>query len=722
MLSSLKHVVEMALIGKIRKNSWLLIVLIGVGLLSFIVMDMTSGQQSAFGGGQTTMANVEGEKIDWFRFSNTEKVLYQGVTGDPYARREQLYNFFVEKVLVEQESDKLGLDVSKEELMDLQFGAQPSPIIRARFSDPQAPGQINRQQLNQIKQIIEDGQIQAQIEAGQLSPSFVDFWAHQEKEIIKERLQNKMNALVTKAMYMPSWMVEMEYKDQNQRVDFAYVKIPFDELDNTDVALSDSDYSAYLNDNAAQYRSEEETRKLEYAVFNVEPTSKDSATWRKQIADLVSDFGTAENDSTFVERNLGSISANYVEKSAILAAIADTVFSLPSGSVYGPYIDGKTYKAIKVIDNQMISDSADTRHILISATTPASFSIASNRVDSLIGVLESGAASFDSLALKFSEDPGSNQNGGLYENVIPNQFVPEFNKVLFVTGQIGEYYKVRTQFGIHLVEVLERSASKTQRAQVAYIAQSIVPTEETQNKIYEQVQDFIGQNRSIEDFRNAVANDPNISMETSPSFKKNDFALGNLGGGQASRDMIRWASNASTNDVSPEIYSYQDPAEYFTNKYVITALKSVQSAGLPAVANIKDEIEQQVLNRKKGETIASSISSKDLAQIGAQYSVKVDSASSVNFTAAFVPNLGAEPKVLGTAYHLAENEVSEPIIGNSGVFVVKMIKNPVAGQATNIPQLRPSYQRTERQKVNGQILIQAMKKKADVTDNRFRFY
>ena len=145
----------MALIGKIRKNSWLLIVLIGVGLLSFIVMDMTSGQQSVFGGGQTTMANVEGEKIDWFRFSNTERVLYQGVTGDPYARREQLYNFFVEKVLVEKESDKLGLDVSKEELLDLQFGAQPSPIIRARFSDPQAPGQINRQQLNQIKQIIE---------------------------------------------------------------------------------------------------------------------------------------------------------------------------------------------------------------------------------------------------------------------------------------------------------------------------------------------------------------------------------------------------------------------------------------------------------------------------------------------------------------------------------------------------------------------------------------
>ena len=42
----------MALISKIRKNSWILIVLIGLGLGGFIIMDMTSGQQSIFGSQQ----------------------------------------------------------------------------------------------------------------------------------------------------------------------------------------------------------------------------------------------------------------------------------------------------------------------------------------------------------------------------------------------------------------------------------------------------------------------------------------------------------------------------------------------------------------------------------------------------------------------------------------------------------------------------------------------
>ena len=53
----------MALIGKIRKNSWILIVMIGLGLGGFIIMDMTSGQQSVFGSGQFTMGEVEGEKL-----------------------------------------------------------------------------------------------------------------------------------------------------------------------------------------------------------------------------------------------------------------------------------------------------------------------------------------------------------------------------------------------------------------------------------------------------------------------------------------------------------------------------------------------------------------------------------------------------------------------------------------------------------------------------------
>jgi peptidyl-prolyl cis-trans isomerase D len=703
----------MALISKIRKNSWLLVVLIALGLISFIVMDMTSGQQSIFGSSQTTIGEFGGTDLDWNKFNRVEQVLYGNSGGDVYARRNQLWNYFVEEALVKEEAENLGLGVSVTELKDLQFGTDPSPVIRQRFTDPNTR-QVDFQQLSQIKNAIEDGSINE-------DPRLLPFWAHQEKEIIKDRLQSKLNGMVAKAIYIPTWMAEMGHAEQNVPIEFAYVKVPFDEIDNSEVTLSDDDYKAFLNENKAQYEQDEESRKLEYVVFDVFPTAADSAALREKISKLIPEFETTDNDSGFVQINYGAINGAFSPKESLSPAIADTAFALPIGSVYGPYEEGRSYKLMKVLDRRMMADSADTRHILLSADTPDAFAAAKRKLDSLENLLSTGAATFDSLAIKFSQDPGSASKGGLYENVTPGQFVPEYNEVLFETGVIGRRYKIRTSFGWHLVEVLSRSSSQTERIKMAYVEEAIQPSNDTQEDLYANVLEFVGQNRKIDDLRAAVEGNADLEMETSNGLFRNDFAVGALGGGQASRDMIRWAFGADVGEVSPEIFSYQDPQLYYTNKLVVAALRSKQSAGIPSVANIKDEIEDQVINKKKGEMLQSQISGTDLAAIASKYSTEVDTARSVNFSATFVPSLGAEPKVIGEAFNLNQGDVSKPIVGKSGVFVVKLINKPQAGQATNLPQVRRAMVTPYRNQVP-RNLIQAMKDKADIEDNRFRFY
>ncbi len=701
----------MALISKIRKNSWVLVVLIGLGLAGFIIMDMTSGQQSVFGSTQFTVGEIDGQKLDWNQFNRVEQVLYGNSGGEVFSRRKQLWDYFVEEAILKEEAEALGLGVSKAELLDLQFGPNPSPVIRQRFMDPQTR-QINFQQLNSIKTAIENGTF--------TDPQMRAYWSHQEKEIIKDRLQSKLSNMVSKAVYTPTWMAEMGHEEQNVSIDFAYVKVPFDELDNTEVTLSDEDYRAYLERNEARYYQDEETRKLEYTVFDVLPTAKDSAGLREKIAGLIPEFEAAENDSSFVERNYGTIQGVYLTKEDLSPAVADTAFSIPVGSVYGPYIDQGSYKAMKVLARISMADSADTRHILISADTPQSFTAARKTIDSLENLLLTGAATFDSLAIKFSQDPGSASDGGKYEDVTPNQFVPEYNEVLFVTGEAGKLYKVRSGFGWHLIEVLGRSASTTERVKTAYLDERIVPSEDTQNDVYERALAFVGQNRSLEEMRQA-ADEEGLEVETSSGLKKNDFTVGTLGAGQASRDMVRWAFNANEGEVSPEIYAFQDPVDYYTNKYVITGLKSVQSAGLPSVDNIKEEIEQLVINEKKGEVIAQRIQGDGLQAIASSFSTQVDTARNVTFNATFIPNLGVEPKVVGQAFIMDQGQTSEPIIGKSGVYVVNVIRKPTPGQATNIPQLRRNISAPIRSQVPGQ-LIQAMKKNADIEDNRSRFY
>ncbi len=702
----------MALISKIRKNSWLLVVLIALGLIGFIVMDMTSGQQSVFGSSQTIVGDIEGKKLDWNQFYRTEQVLYGNSGGDLYSRRSQLWNYFVEEALVKEEAEALGLGVSKTELLDLQFGTNPSPVIQQRFRNPQT-GQVDFQQLNQIKTAIEDGSIAE-------DPRLMSYWAHQENEIIKDRLQSKINMLVSKAIYTPTWMAEMGHAEQNAPVSLAYVKVPFDEMDNAEVTLSDADYEAYLKENAEQYKNEEETRILEYVVFEVKPTVEDSAALRNRLAELLPEFETTKDDTAFTERNYGVPPSTFLTEDALSAAIKDTVMNMPEGSVYGPYIDQGKYRAVKLVERRMIADSADTRHILIQAQAPEQFVSAEKTIDSLQNLLETNRASFDSLAIRFSQDPGSASDGGKYEGVTPGQFVPEFNEVLFITGDIGKLYKVRTSYGWHLVEVLSRSASTTPRVKVAYLEESIVPLEETQENIEADVLAFIGENRDLETLReNAAAR--GLDMKTSTGLTRNAFSIGELGGGQASRDIVRWAFNADVGEVSPELYGYQDPVDYYTNKYVVVGLRARQAAGLPAVANIKSQIEQQVINKKKAEMLAGKISGTDLQSIAQQFGTQVDTARNVAFNATFVPSLGFEPKVIGKAYTMEQGSVSAPIEGKTGVFVVQVLSKPAAGQASNIPELRRTMSSPVQQQVPAR-LIQAMKKNADIEDNRSRFY
>jgi peptidyl-prolyl cis-trans isomerase D len=703
----------MALISQIRKNSWILVVLIALGLIAFIAMDMTSGQQSAFGSSQTTLGEFDGQKLDYNQFSRVEQILYGNSSGDPYARKNQLWNYFLEEALVKEEAEELGLGVSITELKELQFGTNPSPIIQQRFMNPNTR-QVDFQQLNQIKTAIEDGSINE-------DPRLIAFWAHQEKEIIKDRLQSKLNNMVAKAVYTPTWMAEMGHSELNEPMDFLYVKIPFDEIENSEVSLTDSDYKQYLKDNSATYKQDKETRKLEYVVFDVLPTAEDSAALRDKVAALIPEFEQAENDSNFVERNYGTINGTFSTSAALSPLIADTVFSLPVGSVYGPYVERTAYKLVKVLARQMIADSADTRHILINADAPEAFLAAKKRVDSLENLITSGVATFDSLAVQFSQDPGSASKGGLYENVTPGQFVPEYNEVIFETGELNKLYKVRTSFGWHLIEVLERSSSQTERVKVAYIEETIVPSEKTQEDLYAYVLEFVGKNRDIETLRSTVAEDDDLEMEISSSLSRNDFSIGSLGGSQASRDMVRWAYNANVGEVSPEIYSYQDPQTFYTNKLVVAALRSKQKAGLPAAANIKDEIELEVMNLKKGEILKGKISGTDLDAIASSFASQVDTARNVNFSATFVPGLGVEPAVIGEAFTLNQGETSAPIVGKTGVFVVKATRKTENNPAFNLPQTRRNISLPVQNGMS-RNLIEAMKKNADIEDNRSRFY
>jgi len=98
---------------------------------------------------------------------------------------------------------------------------------------------------------------------------------------------------------------------------------------------------------------------------------------------------------------------------------------------------------------------ATVSHILIGNTNRKDEE-AKKLADEVLAKLKAGG-DFAKLAKEFSEDPGSKDKGGTYENMSVSQWVPEF-KVAVLKQPIGKVSDtpVKTQYGYHIIKVVSR--------------------------------------------------------------------------------------------------------------------------------------------------------------------------------------------------------------------------------------------------------------------------
>lgn len=701
---------------------WVMIIMVGLALGGFIIMDIMAGQGSLFGNSQAVMGKIEGEKVDIRQFNSTEQMLYRG-GGDSYAQRNALWNYMVENRIIREEAEELGLGVSDEELEELIYGTDLSPIITSRFTDP-ATGQVDRARLSQIRQTLESDQA--------IDPNFKRFWEYQKGEVVKDRLQTKMMNMVAKAIYIPTWQAQMWADEQAKTRNAAYVKVPLDVIPSTDVTLSDEDYKAYLRENGDKYKQDEEVRRLQYVIFEVKPTAQDSAKILEEITNLKEEFKTTDNDTLFIQNQGGTFDGAYYKRSDLSPFIADTLFKIPVGEVYGPYMEDGQYKIAKLLGRKVIPDSVRARHILIRLdqnSPPELITQAFNTIDSLKQVIESGQAGFDSLAMQFGQD-GTATKGGDLGFAAPGQMVKPFNDLIFFEAEPGKLYKVATQFGVHLVEVTDRKYINNDEAvKVGYVSKYIDPGTKTQKKVQSEAMEMAETYRKWEDLEKAVAERSDLKVELSNPLKRNDFFISGLGSGQASRDMVRWAFGDDPNlddpgpgDVSPMVYRYQQPERLFYDKFVVVGLKSIQKPGKPKLADVKDDIEEDVLNWKKAQLIAERVKGKSsLEAVAAEFGVKVDTVQGVRFNASSVEGIGQEPKVIAAIFVTPMTQVSEPVIGDNGVFVVKPLEETPNPAPPAIDQVRRLQLTGLQSNVRARFMT-ALRKNADIKDYRANFF
>jgi peptidyl-prolyl cis-trans isomerase D len=713
----------MSIIQKIRdKAAWLVFGLIAVSLIGFLLMDARSIGGRAAASTSGNIGEVNGEKLEYADYQKQvsereDQYKSQGYpVNDMLTQniREEVWKQFEENAVLSTEYKKLGIDVSDKELNDMLVGPNAVPEIKRAFTDPNT-GQFDGQQaaarINQLRTIYKSNK-----KSDQNYAMAQNFFEQALPQFIRMRQREKYISLIAQSTYVPKWMIERTNADNSLIASINYVNVPYQTISDSSVKTSNEEIQTYLDNHKSQF-AQEESRSISYISFSAAPTSGDSASILQQVHNLKPEFaGTTDMDG-FLAKNGSEINYTdaFVPKSKLTGARKDSIVSLPVGTTVGPYLDGNNFVLARVMEIKTLPDSVRARHILVAMTDPKTQqptlddSSAHHKIDSIKTLLDKGQ-SFDSLAVRYSDDAGSAAKGGDLGYFGPNQMVKEFGDFAF-NGKKGERKIIKTQFGYHLVEILDQKNFEP-AYKVAYFSRRIEPSQETDQNASGLASQFAGENRDKAAF-DAAAKKGNLHSIVAPELQTTDFNIQGLG---SSRSLVRWVYGAKPGEVS-ESFSVGD-------KYVVAELNEINHKGTMTLAKVRPMIEPILRNQKKADIITAKIgTAATLDAVATAVSQPVAHADSIQFASPYIPNVGPEPKVVGYSFdkQLIGKPVSAPVGGNEGVFVLK-VENVSAkpNYSVDVEQARQAMLQSQESIIQ-RAGIDALKKKAKIQDDRGKF-
>jgi peptidyl-prolyl cis-trans isomerase D len=695
----------MSLIQRVRdKGAWILFGFIALALIAFILQDGVRRGGSA-NSNTTVIGKVNGEKIERGTFEE-KLALQEKMYGPQGAQREQLiastWNQEVDRVVLGQEYEKLGLQVSPKELSDILFG--PNSPLKQEFTDPKT-GEflVNnaKQAFAQLKKSKNADQVKM-INSVYIEPS------------INQTLRTKYQNLLMQAAYIPKWILEKQQADNNAITSFSYVYVPYVAISDSLAKVSDDEIAAYVSKHSKEYKKQDETRNVSYVSFSTSPSGADSAAALNLVMSLKNDFASAPDMEAFIAKVGSEVPYynSYFSKARMQQANKDSLTKIPVGGVYGPYVDGPNYVIAKMVGVKQWPDSAKVRHILIGTADPRSGqqirpdTLAKRLIDSIETAVK-GGADFAALCSKYSDD-GTKDKGGVYEFFPQGQMVVPFNDFAF-DKPVGSKGVVKTDFGYHYMEVLGQKNSSP-AYKIAYLAKPIIASNETVATASTAASQFAVSSKDPKKF-NANALKDNHQVLSANDIKQNDFTVQGLG---QSRQMVRWIYEHATGDVS-------EPTE-IGDRYVVAMVTAVNKAGTASVAEARPTVETLVRNEKKAKLIIDTkFKGNTLEAYSASSGAPVLRADSLMFSAAFISGVGSEPKIIGAAFNKANaGKTTGPIAGATGVFAIK-VEN-VGAKATMIDLATAKQNQLQAAKMSSYRGLDALKKAADIKDNRSKFY
>ena len=336
----------MALIGTLRNKMGKIVVgAIMVTMLSFILTDLI-GNSTLLGASQNPdIAEMAGEsitnqtfqaKVDQLRYTFLLNTGRNPAQQEVEQIRNQAWNALILESAYQNQFDELGLEITDNELVDMVQGNNISPEIQNFFRDPNT-GEFSKENVTNFLASI-----------SQAPPQQQQAWISFESSLQPSRLVSKYQNLLNKTNYVTKYEAKEEYTSQNGNASIEYVFVPFLSVADSTVSVTDTELNDYIESHPEEF-DVEESRGIEYVLFDIKPSPEDSAIVQNEVAEIKEELVNTSNDSSYVAVNSDDpYSFLTYEIDNLPAALKEGDNAQAEGFVSEPQIVNGTYEFYKL--------------------------------------------------------------------------------------------------------------------------------------------------------------------------------------------------------------------------------------------------------------------------------------------------------------------------------------------------------------------------------------
>ncbi len=478
----------MAVLGKIRSQGAILILVIALALFAFIIQ----GVLTSSGKSQDDAVGYVGDK-QIYRDSFARQVENTNRNGGPNMTTVQAVNSVwdqnVRNAVLEEQIEAAGIEVTDEEvaarIKDF-YGSQPNYQNEdGSFSEAKFSAFVN-----------------------QLQTTNPTGWSDYIESVANSLKQERFFNLLKSGIIGTNAEGEMEYRMANDNRSFSYVYLPYSTIVDSTVEVSSGEIQKYINDHKDRFESEAQ-RDITFVVFKDEASdadkneiktklnlrkSLDNSTYNVNTkkTEQIKSFANADDKQNYVNRFSDQpYNELYQVVDKLSPAVKSAGGSLEKGAVFGPYEDGEYMKLTLVEDRKTIMDSVQNRHILVSyagaqrSTATRNNEEAKKLADSILAVMGGTKAGFDKQFDYFKENTeiakGEDLGWTVYTKNAQN--LAEGYRNFLYENDKGSIGIAESTFGYHIISI-DDATSPLDQVKLATIANKVSSSKQTSKELF----------------------------------------------------------------------------------------------------------------------------------------------------------------------------------------------------------------------------------------------